>query len=1208
MKKTKPIAKLISRRIFAAACGAALLAGVQSVTAQSIGCNITTNSSGGIDLNSGGANALLPTDMAGVPSIPGTQSSSYQGYWNNLSRYGSGTLVLTNSLGTPYTFNMQWDCPSSDSTGTAAGLGTADGKLMDGFGYSWGPGAATALGNSVYGSSTADKPLVFISGLQAWITNVPNAECYGVVLYTTGYTYYETGEGYVESVSGSPLNNTMVEGSSLVPHLFAHYTSHYAGTYIPVTSTSSGSPTSGNYMFFSGLTNDAVLLRLQSSGYGSGLNAFQFVPVYPSAPTATAPTISPSSTVYAGIPVTITEVATGDPIHTNLWYQWQSDNGVGGPVTNNILNATNTVYSFTPTNSASQYTLNFQVVITNVFGAVTSSVVALTVNPAIAPYTTTDTSPGQGDGSTNVYAFANGSVTFSAVFAGPVPITNLWQVDKGSGYTGILNATNGSVTVTNLQSTDQGNYRMLAGNVYGQTPSTPAPLTLLADPAAPDPSQAYAYAVFTNNPVAYWRFNETTLNVATNSVQAYDYSGHNLDATYGHGTYPVDNGLDSSSSPSFPGFESVNQSVELQNGTAGSYLTAPSLNLNTNTVTISMWINPNSVVGTYWGLLMWNGTNGDKAGFGFGSNQSNSVAELGYTWNTNSSATYNFHSALYPPTYQWSFVSLVITPTNSTIYLYYTDGSGTHVSKAVQTIANSSEAFSGGTVWIGMDGYTGRTFDGFIDEVSVFNKSLSETQIQNLFRVGSGIAGVAPIITSDISPTNVNTFAGLSLTMTANGDGMPVPAYQWQAGSGGVFANINNGGGVSGANSSTLTIASPAPANNLNYHLVLSNTYGSVTSSICNVTLSPVPTNGLWAACYQVTNNDNGVGYVHASGSYTGQGVLGHGGYWNVIPGAGLYGYSSSNYTSVTDYQDNGSTHSGITCKILGYAQSWVIGQAYPSNNVGGMFGQFVTFNTTNTVTNAIAFTGVPDGTYNLAFHGINGQNASHGTIYNAHGVNGDQSASTLNQQSQFFRNADTTVIITNVVVSGGTLNVDMTSNNTNGAADVNGVEIQLVSYAPLAAAFSGSPTNIFVTQSVTFTDASTGATNWLWNFGDGNTLSTSTKGNVSHAYNTVGTYTVSQTVTGSGGLMNSVTNVSYIVVAPKPAISGVKMSGGSFILSGGGGINGVQYRILTSTNVALPLSSWTTASTSAFAPDGSYSYTNSSPTNNASFFIMVSP
>jgi hypothetical protein len=55
-------------------------------------------------------------------------------------------------------------------------------------------------------------------------------------------------------------------------------------------------------------------------------------------------------------------------------------------------------------------------------------------------------------------------------------------------------------------------------------------------------------------------------------------------------------------------------------------------------------------------------------------------------------------------------------------------------------------------------------------------------------------------------------------------------------------------------------------------------------------------------------------------------------------------------------------------------------------------------------------------------------------------------------------------------------------------------------------------------------------------------------------------------------------------------------------------GIFDAQYRILTSTNVALPLASWTPVATNTFAPDGSYSYTQSFLTNAASFFLLVTP
>ena len=79
------------------------------------------------------------------------------------------------------------------------------------------------------------------------------------------------------------------------------------------------------------------------------------------------------------------------------------------------------------------------------------------------------------------------------------------------------------------------------------------------------------------------------------------------------------------------------------------------------------------------------------------------------------------------------------------------------IEKSVQTITNSPEAFSGGTIRIGSDNYSGRNFNGSMDEVAVFNKSLSEAQIQGLFLVGSGLSGVPAYIASDISATPTNT-------------------------------------------------------------------------------------------------------------------------------------------------------------------------------------------------------------------------------------------------------------------------------------------------------------------------------------------------------------------------------------------------------------------------------------------------------------------
>ena len=74
--------------------------------------------------------------------------------------------------------------------------------------------------------------------------------------------------------------------------------------------------------------------------------------------------------------------------------------------------------------------------------------------------------------------------------------------------------------------------------------------------------------------------------------------------------------------------------------------------------------------------------------------------------------------------------------------------------------------------------------------------------------------------------------------------------------------------------------------------------------------------------------------------------------------------------------------------------------------------------------------------------------------------------------------------------------------------------------------AFSDKP-NGKAPLTVQFTDGSTGASSWLWNFGDRNT---STEQNPAHTYNKAGAYTVTLSVKGPGGA-NKVTSPKYIKV-----------------------------------------------------------------------------
>ena len=164
-----------------------------------------------------------------------------------------------------------------------------------------------------------------------------------------------------------------------------------------------------------------------------------------------------------------------------------------------------------------------------------------------------------------------------------------------------------------------------------------------------------------------------------------------------------------------------------------------------------------------------------------------------------------------------------------------------------------------------------------------------------------------------------------------------------------------------------------------------------------------------------------------------------------------------------------------------------------------------------------------------------------------------------------------------------------------------------LQSAVPPLAQFSATPTSGFAPLQVVFTDDSTGSiTNWLWNFGDGTMLDNSANRNVTHTYAAGGSYTVSFTVTGPEGT-NTSTLSGFIVSSPTAVVSHVSLSDGQLIFGGSNCPAGVQYRILTSTNVALPPANWRPVLTNMFSGDGSYSYTNSN-TGLAAFFRLVSP
>src|SRR6185369_13628572 len=101
-------------------------------------------------------------------------------------------------------------------------------------------------------------------------------------------------------------------------------------------------------------------------------------------------------------------------------------------------------------------------------------------------------------------------------------------------------------------------------------------------------------------------------------------------------------------------------------------------------------------------------------------------------------------------------------------------------------------------------------------------------------------------------------------------------------------------------------------------------------------------------------------------------------------------------------------------------------------------------------------------------------------------------------------------------------------------AGSVTSAVATLTVFGPPVVAFAANPTNGFVPLTVSFTNLSSGATNYNWNFGDGNT---STAINPINIYANTGVYSVTLNAIGPDGT-NSVTRTNYVAVSVRPSIS----------------------------------------------------------------------
>jgi len=369
--------------------------------------------------------------------------------------------------------------------------------------------------------------LLFVYG--AYVSGAAYAGCYiGITnpsnVLTGGVNYLDipgSATGYV--FTNNSGNISPVAGA---PAGVSNAASQYPWGVIPVKSDANGnltfSSTRPGYNF---ATNSTANSAIGGSG-GSWINGFQLVP-YPLPTITSQPPAAPSATVGSAASLSIKATNW----YTNSFtYQWQKggvnlsdgSTGNGGSSYSGTTNAVLSISNAQPGDAG-----NFSCVVSNVGGAVTSTVSALGITQSlIAPSIASqpaNVSVGVGI-STNLTVSANGSA----------PLTYQWQVstDNGATYTSITGATNASLSFASPSLSDSGLYQVIVTNGAGSITSSAATLTVTEVAISTQPvgglfstgsSQTLSVTVAANPPPAYqWQrsldgYTFTNIGSGTNS-------------------------------------------------------------------------------------------------------------------------------------------------------------------------------------------------------------------------------------------------------------------------------------------------------------------------------------------------------------------------------------------------------------------------------------------------------------------------------------------------------------------------------------------------------------------------------------------------------------------------------------------------------------------------------------------------------------------
>lgn len=410
---------------------------------------------------------------------------------------------------------------------------------------------------------------------------------------------------------------------------------------------------------------------------------------------------------------------------------------------------------------------SYTVIVTNYFDSITSAPAILSV--ITSPVTITTQPASQ-------TATIGNDATFAVVASGSGPYSYQWLF-KGTNITG---ATGSSYTV-NAQTASSGNYAVLVSNPATSILSSNATLTLQPAVCYPPPSGL----------LGWWPADG----------HARDIIGGNdgvLQGVVGFGAGKV--GQDFS-------FASVGY-VRVPDGTNWSF--------GTSDFSIELWASFNSTQTDNFFVGHDEGAGLNRWSFGLDN------GSLQFQIGTASDGSVQISSSPFTPVFG-SFYHLAVTQTGG-IYTFYVNGN------PVGSVTNSTPVpIAYAPLTFGQSGGQGY-LNGQLDEIAIYNRALSASEILGIFNAGSGgkcESDSLPIITSQ--PADQTATTGSNVTLRAQAASLLPLSCQW----------LFNAVPVTGATNLALTLYNVSASQAGFYQIVASNALGSVSSRLAQLTVMP---------------------------------------------------------------------------------------------------------------------------------------------------------------------------------------------------------------------------------------------------------------------------------------------------------------------------------------------------------------------------------